>query len=341
MPFSANPILTQVYRGDLVESHHRGSVAITQDGKLKFHLGDVERSVYLRSSAKLIQALPVVLSGAADAAGLEEEEIAILCGSHNGEDPHVEVVRRILQKAGVGEEALKCGCHEPADAETRRRLDSEGIPLSPLRNNCSGKHAGLLTLATFLKADLETYCDSGHPVQEMFRSTLAELAEERPENLVEASDGCTSRIYALPLWKSALVYERLANPEEIERHELRCAVERVKDAVQRHPYMIAGRNRLCTDLLRSGQRSILCKGGAEGFYALGLTERHVGFAVKVDDGSPRGYQPVVLRFLDDQEVFSPEVSSSLSEYREPPVRNLRGEEVGRIAVSDAVAFPRF
>ncbi|NCO34895.1 MAG: hypothetical protein AUJ92_13870 [Armatimonadetes bacterium CG2_30_59_28] len=333
-----NPVLVAVSRGELVESTHRGAVSVVRDGKEALALGDTSAPVYLRSAMKPIQALPLVLTGAADACGLSDEEVAVACGSHNGEEVHVRAVRSILTKAKLPENLLECGAIDPLDAEVRRALDRSG-EYSPVRNNCSGKHAGFLLVAKHLGADLEGYTDPQHPVQQLVRETFAELAEEDAHAMPRASDGCTAPSYAIPLKRIALVFGKLANPQSIERHELSAAAARIRAAVLRCPYMIAGRNRICTDIMEAAEGRVLAKSGAEGVYAGGLVDRSIGFAVKIDDGASRGYTPVVMQFLIDAGVFTAaDAVTLLDRYTCPLVLNQKSEVVGAADVAQGVSF---
>src|SRR5262245_55617127 len=162
-----NPILVEVTRGGLVESCHRGAAAIADaDGRVLLALGDVERPIYPRSAVKALQAIPLIESGTADAFGLGQDELAIACGSHSGEETHVGVVRTLLAKAGLDESQLACGAHWPIGERPSRELSRMGKSPTPIHNNCSGKHAGMLATAVHLGLDLRGYERPEHPVQQ-------------------------------------------------------------------------------------------------------------------------------------------------------------------------------
>ena len=140
----SNPVLINLTRGSLVESFHRGAICIIRaDGDPVIALGDIDRPIYPRSAIKVLQALPLIESGAADAAGLTDKELALACSSHNGEVVHVEAARAVLAKSGIDEDALACGRQWPMRVETARALAAEGLEPTSLHNNCSGKHARL------------------------------------------------------------------------------------------------------------------------------------------------------------------------------------------------------
>ncbi|MEO8312094.1 MAG: asparaginase, partial [Caldimonas sp.] len=146
-----NPVLVEALRGETRESAHRGAIAVLDaDGKRLVALGDIERPVFPRSAVKLLQAIPLVESGAADRLALDDEELAIACASHNGEPEHVAVVERMLAKAGLDVGALECGTHWPRIGAVANALAASGGEPNALNNNCSGKHAGFLCLACVL-----------------------------------------------------------------------------------------------------------------------------------------------------------------------------------------------
>src|SRR6476620_13699 len=158
--------LVEVRRGSITESRHRGHiVAVEPDGNIVASLGAPHNVTFLRSSAKPFQALPLLLTGAADHFGFTEREVALACASHNGEPIHTEVAASMLKKIGLGPEALKCGVHEPYSVAEANKLKEKGEQPNVLQNNCSGKHAGMLALALHLGAPIETYDEATNPVQ--------------------------------------------------------------------------------------------------------------------------------------------------------------------------------
>ncbi|HEY4722730.1 MAG TPA: asparaginase, partial [Anaerolineae bacterium] len=192
--------LVEVTRGGRVESEHRGVIAVVDaTGKLIAHVGDVDLISFLRSSAKPFQALPLVESGAADRFGFTDQELAIIAGSHSGEARHIEVAQSILSKIGLKEDALQCGIHVPFSPESAQRLRESGQAPTPIYNNCSGKHAGMLAQAISRSLSTHDYLDPNHPVQVSIRRTLADLAEISFDEVGVGIDGCSAPNFALPL----------------------------------------------------------------------------------------------------------------------------------------------
>src|SRR3954447_18573982 len=201
----SNPVLVEVVRGALVESRHRGAVAVVDaGGATVLALGDVARPVYPRSAVKALQALPFVESGAADKYGFGDQEIALACASHGGEPGHVEVASRMLARAGLDSGALECGAHWPSHQPSTQVLARSGAAPSALHNNCSGKHSGFLCVACAAGVDHRGYVAATHPVQREVRAALEDLTGVRLSEDRCAIDGCSIPSWAVPL--SALAY---------------------------------------------------------------------------------------------------------------------------------------
>src|SRR6185369_6420686 len=205
--------LVEVRRGAITESRHRGHVvAIEPDGNVIAHLGVPETVTFLRSSAKPFQALPLLVSGAADAFGFTDREIALVCASHNGEPIHTELVASMLKKIGLSPEALKCGIHEPYSVEVAQQLRERGEAPNVLQNNCSGKHAGMLATAVHLGAPTETYNKPEHPVQLAIGKSIAQFSGVAVEDLAVGIDGCAVPVFGITVKAMALTYARLVAP---------------------------------------------------------------------------------------------------------------------------------
>lgn len=319
--------LARSYRGPVVEAEHYGQVAVCDaSGDLVVALGDPQQPVVLRSAAKPLQALSVVTSGAAEKFGLETHHLAICCASHHGSAAHLRTVSEILQRLGLDETALACGSHWPADGAEFDRLKQGGLQPSPLHNNCSGKHAGMLATALALGARAEGYLDPDHPVQALIRQHLALFSGEAEADFILLLDGCGAPTYALPLCSIAVAFARLASPISLPG-ELEEAAAQVVKAMTAHPEMIQGPGTFNTELLRAGDGRLLAKGGAEGLFALSLPEAHWGIVVKIADGSPRAWPPVVLALLGN--LLGAQLAD-LEPFAQPEQKNHHGEVVGHL-----------
>ncbi|RUT31752.1 asparaginase [Paenibacillus zeisoli] len=323
-------ILVQVTRGDQIESFHTGSIAVVgQDGQLLYQVGEPSRPLFSRSAFKPIQAIPLVESGAADHYGLTDKELAVICGSHNGEPIHTEAVFSVLDKLGFTEEALMCGAHAPYYKPAYEGLLRSGGHYSPVHNNCSGNHAGLLALAKHLGSDPHQYRDPKHPVQAQVREVLKELAGTQDGDLRSAVDGCGIPTLMLPLDKLAAAYARLADPSKLPA-QTASAIKRITKAMVSYPQMISGTEEYDTDVIRVLGGKVITKVGAEGVHCTALLSQGIGVALKIDDGNSRAAYPAAMEVLRQLGVLSAEELGQLEAYRTPVIKNHLGEAVGGI-----------
>ncbi len=327
-------ILVEVLRGAKVESIHRGSIAVVNSAQeLVCSIGNPHADICMRSCAKPLQALPVITSGAAAAFQFTDRELALLCGSVSGQDFHVATVRSILQKIGLSEASLRCGVHPPSHRQTARELQRQGLTPGPIHNNCAGKHAAMLALCVYYGWPTENYLPLEHPVQQLILSCIAEMTSLPPERIYAAIDGCGVPVFYVPLSNLASAYAQLAVPfqRSAEQWSIKDqAIVRLMRAVSAYPEMIAGDERLCTDIMRTAGTSILAKTGAEGGYALTLFKSGLGVAVKIEDGNMRALRPVIIELLHQLEALSPEQCRSLQAYHHPLIVNHRKDQVGEI-----------
>jgi len=330
--------LVEVWRAPLVESRHRGHVAAVDGrGRVVARLGAPETVTFMRSSAKPFQALPLVAAGAADRFGFDESEIALACASHSGQDLHAETAAGMLRKTGLDETALKCGVHEPFDAETARLLRQRGESPSLLRNNCSGKHAGMLALALQLGQPPETYDDPAGPVQQAVLRAVAQFSGLAVEEVAVGNDGCGVPVFGLPVRAMALMYARLVAPPADFDEPTRRAAARLVLAMASRPEMIGGTvERFDTKVMRAARGLVISKVGAEGVYTAGVLPCEqwpdgLGLAFKIEDGEDRRARPTVaIECLRQLGVLNEDALEALSPYAKFPVRNHRGEIVGEI-----------
>ena len=328
-----NPVLVRVWRGDWIESQHRGAWALVDSsGKVVESAGDVRAKVFARSSLKSIQALPLLESGAADRFGLSDVEIALAVSSHSGESCHTAPVAGLLARLGLRVDALQCGPQPPNDAHTRAELDSRGEKPSSLHNNCSGKHTGFLCLACHLGVAPERYLDPEAQVQKDVRAAVEALTGVAAGELSTAIDGCSAPTFRMPLARLATGIARVANPERLAAKR-RAACERILEAAARHPELIAGHHkRLCTDLSRATAGRLFPKIGGEAVYVVGIRGEDRGLAVKIDDGETRGLHPLVIALCERFGFLRSEEVRVLHAWRAGKLRNWAGLEVGRIEV---------
>lgn len=338
--------LVEVRRGSITESRHRGHiVAVEPDGTIVAHLGAPETVTFLRSSAKPHQAIPLITTGAADRFGFDARELAMACGSHNGEPVHEETAAAMLRKIGLDETALKCGTHEPYSREATLLLRERGESPRVLQNNCSGKHAGMLAVALQLGAPTETYDQPDNPVQLAIAHTVALFSGMPLEDIAVGIDGCGVPVFGLTVHAMASMYARLvATPPRFpaEMHE---ACERIVAAMTTYPEMVGGPSeRFDTELMRATDGRVVSKIGAEGVYTAGVLPsaewpRGLGLAFKIEDGEDRRARPtVVVESLRQLGVLRADALESVARYAVFPISNHRGERVGVVNPSFELKF---
>jgi L-asparaginase II len=313
----ANPVIVEVTRGGMAESRHRAAIAVTDArGRVAFQAGDIEALVYPRSAIKPMQALPLIESGAADRFGLGQAEIALACASHAAEPRHVETVRAWLARLGLGEADLECGPQGPG----------------PLHNNCSGKHAGFLTLARHKGWPTAGYIRFEHPVQQTVLGALEQLAGCDLAAAPRGIDGCGIPVYGMPLGNLAMAAAQLADPRNLPESRARAAA-RALDAMAAEPAMLAGNGRFATRIAETIGRRALVKNGAEGVYIAVLREAGLGVAIKIDDGAARAAEVAAGALLRKFDAIGPFEAARLKDALEPKIVNWSGREVGVIRLA--------
>jgi L-asparaginase II len=337
-----NPVLVDVCRGETIESQHRGAVAIVDaDGAVVVALGDVDRPIFPRSAVKVLQALPLVASGAADRLGLSDAELALACASHGGEPRHAEAAAAMLAKAGLDADALECGTHWPYLDSAVRDLAVAGRGPSALHNNCSGKHAGFVCLACALhdgpdlRRWLRGYVEPGHPVM---REVTAALQASTGADLARAprgTDGCSIPTYAIPLRALALAFARVGTCIGLSPEHGRAAA-RLRRAVAAEPTMVAGTGRFDTRVMERLGTRVFCKVGAEGVYCAALPDRGLGVAIKVDDGTTRAAEVAMATVIEALVALDDADAAFVHTLADATSSNWNGRVVGRVTAGAAL-----
>jgi L-asparaginase II len=330
-----NPILVEVLRRSLVESRHRGAVAVADaEGESMLALGDVATPIFPRSAIKALQALPLMETGAAARYGFGDEELALACASHSGEVGHVAGVAHMLAKAGLDAAALACGAHWPMSQPATAALARIGAP-SALHNNCSGKHAGFICDACAMGIDHAGYWKPEHPVQREVRAVLedftgAVLSEDRC-----AIDGCSVPTWAIPLQNLAHAFAKFGSGHGLAPERARAAA-RLRAACAQKPWHVAGTGRFCTEIMQLLGARVFVKTGAEGVYCGALPEQGFGIAVKCDDGAGRAAQAIMAALITRFLPLNEAERAALTRFERPTLRNWNGIEVGTLRVTEAL-----
>ena len=330
-------ILAKVIRGETVESIHRGHLLIIDgDGQEIVNFGDAETVAFIRSSAKPFQVLPFLLSGGAQRFGFLEAEIALACASHSGEKIHTTIAERMLRKIGLAESDLRCGAHLPFNEQRAEEMIRAGEQPTQLHNNCSGKHAAMLAFALVAGADIKTYDLIENPIQQAILETVAEFTETPKNEIPLAVDGCAAPNFALSVRAMAKGFLKLVFPPDDFDDERREACRRVVTAMMNYPELVGGTERLDTLLMTAARGKFISKIGAEGVWLCGVPPspkwtKGLGIAMKIDDGDDKRARAViavdVLRRLG---IFD---AGKLKNYSPLPIKNRRGDAVGRVEAS--------
>lgn len=328
-----NPVLVNRWRGNAIENRYRGSVAVVESsGRVYAALGDVQRAVFPRSAIKFIQAIPFVESGALDAFSLDDRHIALACASHNGEPIHAGLAQDWLERIDCTHDDLECGAELPLHQATQFELMSEGRGPQRLHHNCSGKHLGFLSTCKKLGEQTHNYRLYNHAAQQRWFEVLESLSNTRINQLPWGYDGCAIPTLAIPLQRIALAVARFGDFTRFAG-ERRTAVERIHDAISTHPYLVAGKERLCTSLMERLAPQILIKVGADGVYTAMIPEHGLGVALKIDDGNDAAARVALGAVLNSLGVLPSDDMMALGEYLRPSITNSRGETIGRIEPS--------
>jgi L-asparaginase II len=342
---TSNPVLVEARRDGIVESFHRGALAVVDAaGSVHTALGDIERPIFPRSAVKLLQALPLVASGAADALGLSDAELALACASHGGEAAHADTAAAMLRKAGLDERALECGAHWPYNEGATHALVREGGRPSALHNNCSGKHAGFVCLGCAMGSErgerdaagfLRGYVKPGHPVMREVTAALQATTGFDLATTARGTDGCSIPTYAIPLRHLAHAFAKVASGQGLSDEHARAAA-RLRRAIASAPFMVGGSGRLDTRLMAHFGQRLCCKVGAEGVYCAALPELGLGLAIKMDDGNNARAAEVVLAALLHTLLRAGGADAALlNSVWDAPLRNWNGIEVGRLRIAAA------
>lgn len=320
--------LVEFTRGDLVESIHRGHIAVVDyKGNLLHYMGDPRRKVtFVRSASKPIQAIPILTSGAADHYQFTDRELALFCASHNAEQLHIDTVHSILNKIGLNESALQCGKHLPLYKEAANQLLREGGSPGSVHSNCSGKHSGMLALSQYKGWDVSYYTAPEHPVQKAMLASMAYFAQMETKDIAIGIDGCGVPVFGLPVYNMALAWARLAQPAQLDPAQ-REAAGRITKAMTKCPMLVAGTGRLCTGLMTEVEQ-VVAKSGAEGVYCAGILDKGLGIAVKIEDGNGRANGPVVVETLRQLGLLTAKNLVNLRTFHTPQILNHRQDVVG-------------
>ncbi|MFN2489518.1 MAG: asparaginase [Actinomycetota bacterium] len=329
----AEPVVA-LSRGPLDDVIHRGDIAVVDaDGTLVAAVGDpVAKMAYWRSAAKPFQAMPLLYSGAAERWSLTPADLAVVCGSHNGEPQHMQRVAALLERAGFGTEDLVCGPHPPLDPSTAEALLRGGGRPTALHSNCSGNHAGMLILARRLGADPRGYESPIHRVQKEILGNICCFTGLESGDIAVGGDGCGVPTFGTSVYHMALAFARLTAPSGLVDGKRVLAAEAICRSMMAHPYMVAGRERFDTELMLAASGRLVAKGGAGGVCCIGLTSG-IGIALKLEDGADptaagRPTTVAAVETLRQLGALEDAALAGLRRFAHPVVGDISGHPVG-------------
>jgi L-asparaginase II len=326
----ANPILAEAIRGNWVENRHRGAyVVIDADGAIIASGGDIERPIFPRSAIKSMQALPIFARQAEGKFHHTEEELALACASHHGEDVHVATASGLLTRIGLSAADLECGAHAPTNAAAREALRAAGAEPSPLHNNCSGKHSGMLSVAVAMGVPTAGYVGREHDVQKVVRAAVEAVIGESLTEGKCGTDGCSIPTFAAPLRAFAYGFARMSTGKGLPA-DLAAAAQRLFDAATTHPHLVAGTGHPDTLLMQAFKGRLMQKGGAEGVQCGAIRDKGWGYALKCDDGNMSASHAMLAGVL--RKFANPDADqlALIETLAHQPTKNVRGAEVGEM-----------
>lgn len=329
MKFNHEP-LAVARRNDHIECVHSGSVAVVDTtGRLIAYAGDPAAYTFSRSALKPFQALPFTLAGGIQKFSFTEQQTALMCASHSGEDVHVHAVSDMLAKADCTERDLRCGCHMP-----ERFLHGEAVPpgfaMDQRHNNCSGKHAGFLAYCQMGGYSTYDYLDSSHFLQREIVKVVSDLSETSPTQFWYGTDGCSAPNIGLPLSRLAKIWARFGAARR-DADECQRGMATLADAMMNWPEMYSGTGRADNVLTRAGRGKWVSKTGAQGVRCVGARVHGLGIALKVGGGDYPTAYAVTIEVMRQLGILDAETTSELQEWLEPVLRNCNGSAVGQLS----------
>ena len=324
-------IMCEIWRGSYLESVHTGMAVICdKEGEISHQWGDPNALILPRSSAKMMQAIPLIISGAEQKFSIGDDLLALACASHNAAKIHLSRVVGWLSNLGFSETDLRCGPQPSKDPHVKKEMREKGQSPCQIHNNCSGKHAGFLSVSRHLNAGPE-YTDPDHPVQLLVMDVFQELTENKVDGIV--IDGCSAPNPAMPLYSLAKAMSWFATAHK--RHDqLSKAALKLRNAMVNYPDLVAGDQRACTNLMKACEKKAILKTGAEGVFVAILPELEKGIALKIFDGGTRASECAITSLLIQLGVLSPSHPTALA-YTHAPILNWRNIETGMMKASNS------
>ena len=324
-------IMCEIWRGSYLESVHTGMAVICdKDGEISHQWGDPNALILPRSSAKMMQAITLIISGAEKKFSIGEDLLALACASHNAAEMHLSRVIGWLSHLGFSETDLRCGPQPSKDPYVKKQMLEKGQSPCQIHNNCSGKHAGFLSVSRHLNAGPE-YTDPDHPVQIMVMDVFQELTQNKVDGIT--IDGCSAPNPAIPLYSLAKAMSWFATAHNRD-DQLSKAALKLRNAMVNYPELVAGELRACTNLMKACEKKAILKTGAEGVFVAILPELENGIALKIFDGGTRASECGIASLLIQLGVLNRNHPTALA-YTHAPILNWRKIQTGMMKASNS------
>lgn len=328
------PLIVEVLRGPVVESVHQVMVVVVNElGSVTNWWGNPQFLTLPRSSIKMLQALPLIESGAAEKYGLDDKLIAMACSSHSGQKEHIAALAEWMEKTHSPESAFVCAPHLPFDEPSAHEMIRRGQKPTALCNNCAGKHLGIISTCLHLNESPAGYDKYEHNAQKRMRKVLTETMKVDHSKAAYGVDGCGIPSYAVPLQNIAMGMSTLINPKESSARKM--ASDRILRSVKGNPFYVGGSDTFTTAVIEKTQGRSIVKVGAEGVYAGVLPDKKLAFAVKAADGAKRAAEVATAAVLLQLGGMTEAEFKSLSKYTLPSITNWKGEVVGQVRIAKA------
>ena len=317
-----------VQRGRLTESIHKAKYLIkNSNSKTILSSGHDEDCIYPRSAIKIFQALPFINSGAHEKYSLSEKNLAISCSSHCGESKHINVLKDWLKKINLSTKNLKCGIHNPINNESSKNLLLSRQKPTQLHNNCSGKHLAMLSGCLANKLEYYNYLDYDHPYQKLIRNSLEYFTESSIKQKCIGIDGCNAPQYAFSINSLTNAIIKLTNI----KNNYSNGVHKLLNAITKYPFLIGGKERFDSEVIKHTHGRIFCKGGAEGVLLFVDISKKIGGVIKIEDGNERAIPPLAMKIFFKLKLLSSTEKKILKKWSEQTLFNHAKKSIGKIS----------
>tara|TARA_B100000686_G_scaffold335421_1_gene404010 strand:- start:781 stop:1764 length:984 start_codon:yes stop_codon:yes gene_type:complete len=321
----------QIIRGKIIESEHIAKWTIKNANfNTILSSNNEEDLVFPRSSIKIFQAIPFIISQAHKKFNLSEKFIAMACSSHCGEKNHLKILKKWIFNLNLNPNELLCGIHNPINKKSSNNLLLSGISPSQLHNNCAGKHLAMLSGCLCKKLNYKNYVNINHPYQKLIRNSLEYFTNESIQKKQIGIDGCSAPQYAFTM--NALANSMINLVNDNKKNEYTKSIKILLKAIKKNPLLIGGTNRFDSEVIKYTAGRIFCKGGAEGVILFSDTNKKIGGIIKIIDGNERAIPPITMKIFNKLKLLNLNEKKQLFHWAKPKLFNHANKKIGEIVV---------